>query len=295
LITLDSFIPILKNLPGFYLHVCENLYCIRGYPTEADWARLRAMERQEAMDRRETMERETIMKRREVEVRERLLKKQDRVAGPFFEMHTVAFIKVLRKLCLSSLQSLCVCQVGGSFQYLLKPSTLPEEVFRTMLLLPAIESLEVKGWILDSVESVLNAAEPIPNLKHLLLPLDGPNSSISLPSLSHVAETLPKLESFQCYFAPLSPIPEYSIPTNVGLSHGLRILSVGSSFPHSVADVKVPVAKQLGYLIAHCLYLLFPELETIKTPEEHNAELWANVDEFVKVFQTVRKVDLNRR
>ena len=127
----------------------------------------------------------------EMEVRERLLKEQKTVAS-FFEYHTEVFIEVFRKLWLTSLQSLRVCQLGGSFQRLLKPSTLPEEVFRIMLLLPAIESLEAKGWILDSdfVEVVLSAAEPISILKRL--PLDEPNSSISLPSLRHVAKTLPK-------------------------------------------------------------------------------------------------------
>jgi len=82
-----------------------------------------AMER-EAMEMQEAMERQ--------EVREKLLKEQERLARLSFEAHTVSFTEILRKLCLSPLQSLCVCQVGGSFQYLLKPPTLPEEVFRTM-------------------------------------------------------------------------------------------------------------------------------------------------------------------
>ena len=51
-----------------------------------------------------------------------------------------------------------------------------------MLLLPAIESLEVKGWILDSVEDVLNAAEPIPNLKCLLLPLGSVRHGYGIPA-----------------------------------------------------------------------------------------------------------------
>jgi len=219
-------------------------------------------------------------------VRERLLKEPERLA---FEAHTETFTKILRKLCLTSLSSLSVCQLGGSFQCLLNPPTLPEEMFRTMLLLPAIESLEVKGWILDSVEDVLNAAEPIPNLKCLLLPLGEPKSGISLPTLRHVAKICPKLESIQCYINPLYPVPEYSIPTDVGLSHGLRILSVGT-FP-------LPVAKQLGYLIARHLYLLFPKLETIRTfnGQLEDAELWVIVDEFVKIFQTARLDDLNRQ
>jgi hypothetical protein len=246
-----------------------------------------SMERRKAMERvdQEVMEKQEAMEKQEVEVRERLLKEQERLTSLSFEAHTVSFTEVLRKLYLPSLKSLHVCQLGRSFQCLLKPSTLPEEVFRTMLLLPAIESLEVKGWILDFVEGVFSAAEPIPNLKCLLLPLDEPNSSISLPTLRHVAKTCPKLESFQCYIDSLSPI---SIPTDVGLSHGLRTLSVGSSFPH-------PVAKRVGCLIARHLYLLFPKLETIKNSEEHNAELWVNVDELVKMCQTARMDDLNRQ
>ena len=222
---------------------------------------------------------------------ERLMEEQERLASLSFDAHTVSFTEILQKLrchLKTSLKSLSVCQLGVSFQCLLKPPTLPEEVFRTMLLLPAIESLEVKGWILNSVEGVLSAAERIPNLKRLLLPLGEPNPGISLPTLRHVAKTFPKLESFQCNIDPLSPVPEYSIPTDLGLSHGLRTLSVGSSFP-------LPVVKQLDYLIARHLYLLFPKLETINTSEEHNAELWVNVDKFVKMFQTARMDDLNRQ
>lgn len=162
-----------------------------------------------------------------------------------------------------------------------------------MILLPAIESLEVKGWILDSVEGVLSAAaEPIPNLKCLLLPLGEPNSGISLSTLRHVAKTCPKLESFQCYIDCLSPVPEYSISTDAGLSHGLQTLSVGSKFPLSIAN---PLAKRRDYLIARHLYLLFPDLETISTFEEHDAVLWVVVNDFVKIFQTARQDDLNRQ
>ena len=226
--------------------------------------------------------------------RERLMKEQEleRLASLSFDAHTLSFTEILRKKIRchwkTSIKSLSVCQLGISFQCLLKPPTLPEEVFRTMLLLPVIESLEVKGWILDSVEGVLSAAERIPNLKRLFLPLGEPNSGISLPTLRHVARTCPKLESFQCYIDSFSPVPEYSIPTDLGLSHGLRILSVGSSFP-------LPVVKLLGYLIARHLYLLFPKLETIDISEEHNAELWGTVDNFVKMFQTARMDDLNRQ
>ena len=233
-------------------------------------------------------------------VQERSLREreQERLTNLSFDAHTVSFTEILRKLCChwtTSLKSLSVHQLDESFQCLLEPPTLPEDVFRTMLLLPAIESLEVKGWVQDSVEDVLSTAKPIPNLKSLLLPLGGPNSGISLPTLRHVAKTCPKLESFKCYIDSRSPIPEYSIPTNVGLSHGLRILSVGSSFPLQVPAS--PGAKQLelDYLIARHLYLLFPKLETINTSEEHDAELWATVDKFVKMFQTARMDDLNRQ
>ena len=242
-----------------------------------------------------------VTKGQEIGVRERLLKEQERQANLSFDAHTVSFTEILRELCCrwtTSLKSFSVCQLGGSFQFLLKPPTLPEDVFRTMLLLPAIQNLEVKGWILDSVEGVLSAVEPIPNLNCLLLPSESgrSNSGISLPTLRHVAKTCPKLESFQCYIMidPHSPIPEYSIPTNAGLSHGLRTLSVGSS--SSSFPGPLPVDKKAGYLIARHLYLLFPKLETIKTSsEEHDAELWASVDEFVKIFQTARMDDLNRQ
>ena len=234
---------------------------------------------------------------RDLKIDEKKKKEQEKLAS-LFDDHTMSFTEILQKICshlTTSLKSLSICQLGGSFQCLSTPLTLPEDLFQKMLLLPAIESLEVKGWILDSVKDVLSAAESIPNLKSLLLPPGETNSGISLTTLRHVAKTCPKLESFQCYIMidPHSPIPEYSIPTNAGLSHGLRTLSVGSS---SSFPGPLPVDKKAGYLIARHLYLLFPNLETIKTSsEEHDAELWASVDEFVKIFQTARMDDLNRQ
>jgi hypothetical protein len=159
-----------------------------------------------------------------------------------------------------------------------------------MFLLPAIENLEVKGWILDSLDDVLNAlSEPIPNLKSLLLPLavGDTDFGISLSTLGAVAKTCPKLESLQCHIESLSQIPEYPIPTNDGLSHGLRKLSIGNCFP--LSDTK------RLYLIARHLYLLFPNLETIITSEQHNAAQWVIVDEYLKMFRTARMDDLNRQ
>jgi hypothetical protein len=250
---------------------------------------MKRREEREARERleQERLELEAMMKQREVDMR--LLEEQEfeRLVGLTFEAQTESFTNILRKLCLTS-PSLKSLSVRQSVQSLLNPPTLPEDMFRTMLFLPEIESLEVEGWVLDSVEGVLSAAEQIPNLKCLLLPLGEPNCGIFLPTLRHVAKICPKLESFQCYIDPLSPVPEYSVPTDVGLSHGLRTLSVGSSFP-------LPPPNKLGYLIARHLYLLFPKLETIRTSEEHDGELWVTADEFVKMFQTARMDDLNRQ
>ena len=154
---------------------------------------------------REAWRKEKKRKMEAMEVRERLMNEQERLASLSFEAQTESFTKMLRNLCLTSpsLKSLSLCQLGRSFQCLLKPSTLPEDVIRTMLVLPAIESLEVKGWVLDSVEGILSSAGIIPNLKSLLLPLGEPNSGISLPTLRHVAKICPKLESLQCYINPL--------------------------------------------------------------------------------------------
>ena len=200
-----------------------------------------------------------------------------------FDAHTVSFTELLRLLFhrwTISLKIVSVCQLSGSFQCLLKPSTLPEEIFQKLLLLPAIESLEVKGWGLNSVESVLNVTESIPNLKSLLLPLGRINSGISLPTLRRVAEICPKLELFQCNIQSLALIPEYTVPTTETLFHGLRTLSIGNLCPH-------PDSKKL-YLIARHLDLLFPHLEKITTSEGHNAEQWVVVDELVKMCQTAR-------
>jgi hypothetical protein len=226
------------------------------------------------------------------EVQERLLKERERSTS-LFDAHTLSFTELLRQLCCrwtASLKTVTVCQIDESFKCLLQAPTLPEETFRTMLLLPAIKNLEVKGWILDCVKGVLSAeTEPIPNLNSLLLPLASgeTNFGISLSTLRRVAQSFPKLDSFQCHIESLSQIPEYPIPTDLGLSHGLRKLSVGNSS-------LIPDNKQL-YLIARHLYLLFPNLETINTSEEHNAAQWEIVDEFVKMFQTARMDDLNRQ
>jgi hypothetical protein len=104
--------------------------------------------------------------------------------------------------------------------------------------------------------------------------------------LRRVAGTCPKLESFQCRINSLSLIPEYTVPTTEALSHGLQWLSVGNSSP--LFDTK-----RLS-LIARHLYLLFPNLKTINTSEEHNAEQWVIVDELVKMCQTARVDDMNR-
>lgn len=243
---------------------------------------------EESAEERRCREQEKKMQE-EREVQKKLLKEQERLAHVAFGVYTVPFTELLRTLCsrwAASLKAVSVCQLGGSFQRLLNPPTFPEETLRELLLLPAIENLEIKGWMLDSVESILNKAEPIPNLKSLLLPLDETNSGISLPTLRHIAKTYPKLESFQCRIEPLSQIPEYPVPTTDALSHGLRTLSVGNSSP-------LPNAKRL-HLIARHLYLLFPHLETINTSEEHNAEQWVIVDELVKMCQTARMDDMNR-
>ncbi|KAF8801992.1 hypothetical protein BYT27DRAFT_7173549 [Phlegmacium glaucopus] len=236
---------------------------------------------------RQLREAEEKKLKEEQEMQKKLLKEQERLARVAF--YTVSFTELLQTLCsrwTASLKAVSVSQSGESFRRLLEPPTLPEETFLELLLLPAIENLEVKGWMLDSIESVLEVIQPLPNLRSLLLPLDETNSGISLFTLRHVAETCLKLESFQCRIESLSRIPEYTVPTTGALSHGLRLLSVGNSSPLSNT-------KQLK-LIARHLYLLFPHLETISTSEEHNAEQWAIVDELVKMCQTARMDDSNR-
>ena len=204
-------------------------------------------------------------------------------------VYTTDFVEIIRNLCsrwTTSLKAVSLCQQDESSQCFFNP-TLPEETFRALLLLPAIENLEVRSWTLDCVESVLNAIQLLPNLKSLLLPLDETNSGISLRALRHVAEICPKLESFQCSIKSLSQIPEYPVSTtNAALSHRLRKLSVGNSSPLSNA-------KQLR-LIARHLYLLFPRLETINTSQGRNAEQWIIVDELVKICQMAHMDDMDR-
>ena len=214
---------------------------------------------------------------------------QERLATFSYDAHTLSFVGLLQTLCsrwvAACLKKFSVCQLGSNFQCLLNPPILPEDIFRRLISLPVIESFEVKGWMLNSVGSVLNVAEStFPKLKTLFLASD----SISLFTLRRVAESCPKLESFQCRIDSLSPIPEYTTPNTAALSHGLRVLSVSSS-----SSDPPPTTKQLC-LIARHLYLLFPNLETINTYEGHNAEQWDIVNELVKMCQTARVDDMHR-
>ncbi|KAF8801993.1 hypothetical protein BYT27DRAFT_7244935 [Phlegmacium glaucopus] len=157
--------------------------------------------------------------REEIEKGKEEQKELQRMARIAYDVYTKPFAEILRTLCSrwrTSLKSVSVCQLDGSFQCLLKPPILPEEAWLEILLLPAIENF--KGWTLDLVESVLDITKRRPNLKSLLLPLDETNSGISLDALRDVAETCPNLESFQCRIEPLTLIPEYTVPTTGALS-----------------------------------------------------------------------------
>ena len=195
-----------------------------------------------------------------------------------------ALLQLLPTCWSTSLKTISVINTfGQSPQQVFIPPTLLNEAFRLLLFHPTIENLTVEGWTPDSVEdSILGLAEPAPsNLESLFLPLDEKRSGISWSTLRHIAITFPKLKSLQCRINPLSLIPKYTGPTTEVLSHGLRTLSVGNSFPDLHSNEL--------YRIVRYLDLLFPHLEMITT-FEHNAEAkpWTVVNELVKICQTVR-------
>ena len=99
------------------------------------------------------------------EQEQRFLKEQKylRLASQVsFDSHTVFCTELIRTLYhrwMISLKAVSICQLDGSFQQLLEPPCLPGEMFRELLLLPAIENLEMNGWMLDSADSVINVVE----------------------------------------------------------------------------------------------------------------------------------------
>ena len=163
---------------------------------------------------------------------------------------------------------------------------LPKLVYEPLFCHPKLEILEFKQWKIDSVKDFLLSMKSSgpKNLKQLRLPIADPGSAISISGLLDIAEACPKLEYLHCCIDTLPPIPEYSVPANNALSHGLQSLSVANN-PTSHWDFN-----QL-LLAARHLYLTFPGLQSIEGP---SAEQWVRIPKLVKMFQVIRQDDVYR-
>jgi hypothetical protein len=222
-----------------------------------------------------------------VEERKKMERVQNLTQGTF-DRHTALYITLLQTVSsrwLANLKTVKFNQLDGSFQPL---STLPKEVYGTLFRHPKIETLEFKRWKLDSVEDFifsLTTSGP-ENLKHLHMPIDDPDSAVSLSRLSDIAEACPMLESLQCRINTLSPIPPYSSPPTKALTHGLQILSI-------VHDITSFWDFNQVLLVARHLYLAFPYIQTIDC-KSFNADQWVRIHDLVKMFQVIREDDVYR-
>ena len=209
-----------------------------------------------------------------------------------FDLHTalcVAILQTVSSRWSASLKTVKINQLDRSFQPISIPPALPKEVYGTLFCHPKIETLEFQQWKLDSVEDFifsLKISGP-KSLKHLHMPMDDPDSAVSLPRLLDIAEACPMLKSLQCSIDTLSLIPECPIRATKALAHGLQTLTVTSK-PTLLYNFN-----QL-LLVARHIYLVFPYIQTIDNMEGSNAdsaEQWVHIHDVVKMYQAIREDD----
>ena len=211
--------------------------------------------------------------------------KKDKVQPEKPQKHTT-ILQTVSSRWSADLKTVKFNNLDGSPQPLLTLPVLPKLVYGPLFCHPNLEILEFKQWKLDSVGELLSSMKSSgpKKLKHLRLPLDDPDSAISLSGLLDIAEACPMLESLHCYIDTLPPIPEYSIRPTKGLSHGLQSLFVANNpSPTSLWDFN-----QL-LLVARHLHLTFPRLQTIDSMEGSNVEQWMRIRDLVQMFQVIRE------
>jgi hypothetical protein len=126
-----------------------------------------------------------------------------------------------------------------------------------------LEDLEIEGWTLPETASGHKLFfSDTSNLKTSALPVGSKASTIHLIDLLSIAKSHPDLVSLQCGIESLSNFT--SPPLSIEMpSHGLKILSVGSSSGLEAADAAIDWKQKLS--IAAFLDTLFPNLERIET------------------------------
>lgn len=151
---------------------------------------------------------------------------------------------------------------------------------------PTLELLEVSGWEFDSQS--IPFSELSPKLKVLHLPVGIGNKGISLSDLRLIAESCPRIVSFQSKIVDLQNIPVYDPVEGASnaLSHGLEILSVGNAWANWNSKDVLDIARHL--------FILFPYLKEIRTHEGHNKEQWMYIHSLVQLLQAGRLDDAAR-
>jgi hypothetical protein len=264
---------------------------------EETWQRIVAMEKSMSTQgfhkggrKRVSLERQAILDEAESQWKKQEEIELIKTVQNTFDLHTALYITLLQTVSSrwsANLKTVKFNQFDRSFQSLSTPPTLPKEVYGTLFYHPKIETLEFQRWKLDPVEDFifsLKTSGP-KNLKHLHMPIDDPDSAVSLSRLSDIAEACPMLKTLQCSIDTLSLIPEYPIPATKVLAHGLQRLTVTSN-PTSLWNFN-----QL-LLVARHIYLIFPYLQTIDNMEGSNAdsaEQWVHIHDGVKMYQTIRE------
>ena len=193
-----------------------------------------------------------------------------------------------------------------------KPVDLPVMILDHLLEHTKLEDLEIEGWTLPEAASGHELLfSDTSNLKTIRLPVGSTASTIHLADLPSIAKSHPDLISLQCGIKSLSNFT--SPPLSIEMpSHGLKILSVGSS--SEAADAIIDWKQKLS--IAAFLDTLFPNLERIEThfpkverietsfstfgqietrAEANPSEQWGCIYDLVKMCQTSRLIHANRR
>ncbi|KAF8905957.1 hypothetical protein CPB84DRAFT_535473 [Gymnopilus junonius] len=185
---------------------------------------------------------------------------------------------------------------------------LPVSTFKSLLTSKSLEKLEVNGLNLPSFSKTPQFTANRSKLKALYLPLHNRDSEISFSELRSIAQAFPDLISFRCNFSNPSNVPEYPnhIPASDILSHGLQILSVGSSiapspvtFTPSLIFETLPAPStnsesRRPLFIARYLNVLFPHLQKIETHQGYNETQWRYIGDLIDLCHNVLLDDASR-
>ncbi|KJA24854.1 hypothetical protein HYPSUDRAFT_38196 [Hypholoma sublateritium FD-334 SS-4] len=168
----------------------------------------------------------------------------------------------------------------------LHPLELPPAALRKLLFCPSITKLEIKNWVLKSVnETLLNppstSESPLP-MQILHLPFEEAlHSGVALSTFHLVARLYPHLLDFQTHVIQCASANVRDLELSIS-NHGLKELSFSGEAPGVMEDMME---------IAPYICFLFPHLERIVTYDGHDTAGWKSVYGLVKMCQKVRDTE----